>query len=129
LTVPDSTTTTLISAGLTGFYGALNDTALLQNVDELADVTIFAPNNAAFAAVASGFAGAPTIEVSGILQYHVVQGKASYSTELTDGAVLTAIDGIELTVHVMNGEIFVNNAKVVTPDVLVAGGVMHIIDE
>jgi uncharacterized surface protein with fasciclin (FAS1) repeats len=129
LTVPESGSKTLISAGLTGLYGALDDTGLLPYFDTLGNLTIFAPNNAAFAAVASGFAGVTTDVVNSILQYHVVQGKVSYSPALVDGTVLYTLDGTGLTIHVVNGEIFVNNAKVVTADILTGNGVVHIIDE
>jgi uncharacterized surface protein with fasciclin (FAS1) repeats len=129
LSVPGRTSTTLLSSGLTGLYGALDDTGLLQYFDTLPDLTIFAPNNAAFAAVASGFAGVTTDEVNAIMQYHVVEGKASYSNVLVDGTVLSALDGAALNIHVVNGETFVNNAKIVLSDILAGGGVIHVIDE
>jgi uncharacterized surface protein with fasciclin (FAS1) repeats len=129
LSVPGRTSTTLLSSGLTGLYGALDDTGLLQYFDTLPDLTIFAPNNAAFAAVASGFVGVTTDEVNAIMQYHVVEGHASYSNALVDGLVLSALDGALLTIHVVNGETFVNNAKIVLSDIFAGGGVIHVIDE
>ena len=45
-----------------------------------------------------------------------------------NGTTLTAMNGGNLTVTVADGDYFVNSAKVVTPNVLVAGGVVHVID-
>jgi len=40
------------------------------------------------------------------------------------------LNGGDVTITIASaGDVFVNNAKVVTPDVLVAGGVIHVIDE
>merc|ERR1712007_142112 len=38
------------------------------------------------------------------------------------------MDGIPVTITIDDGDIFVNSARVVTQDVLVANGVMHVID-
>jgi uncharacterized surface protein with fasciclin (FAS1) repeats len=43
--------------------------------------------------------------------------------------MLTSMSGMNLTVTVSNGSVFVNSAKVITPDVLVANGVVHVIDK
>ena len=38
------------------------------------------------------------------------------------------MNGESLTITLSNGTVFVNSAKVVTPDVLVSNGVVHVID-
>jgi uncharacterized surface protein with fasciclin (FAS1) repeats len=114
---------------LTDAWGALNATNLLGAVDGLKNITIFAPNNSAFEAIASIFQNASTNDISNVLKYHVVNGsKPLYSTSLSNTTLGTLL-GTNLTVTVSNGSVFVNNAKVVVPDLLVAGGVVHIIDE
>jgi uncharacterized surface protein with fasciclin (FAS1) repeats len=114
---------------LTDAWGALNATNLLGAVDSLKNITIFAPNNSAFEAIASVFQNASTNDLSNVLKYHVVNGsKPLYSTSLSNTTLGTLL-GTNLTIMVSNGSIFVNNAKVVVPDLLVAGGVVHIIDE
>jgi uncharacterized surface protein with fasciclin (FAS1) repeats len=45
LTLPQNVSTTLIDAGLSSLYGALNITNLLNTVNDFGDVTIFAPSN------------------------------------------------------------------------------------
>lgn len=39
-----------------------------------------------------------------------------------------AMNGMNLTITVEGSDVFVNSAKVVTPNVLVANGVVHVID-
>lgn len=95
----------------------------------LKDVTIFAPTNAAFAAIASIAGNASIDTLSAVLKYHVIPGNVLYSSTLANVSVATA-DGVNLTVTVFpDGQVFVNGAKVVTPDVLVANGVVHVIDK
>jgi uncharacterized surface protein with fasciclin (FAS1) repeats len=129
LTIPTNVSTALIDAKLTDAWGALNATSLLGAVDALKNVTIFAPNNSAFENIASLFQNASTSDLTKVLKYHVVNGsKPLYSTSLSN-TTLGSLAGANLTVTISNGSVFVNNAKVVVPDLLVAGGVVHIIDE
>jgi len=129
LTIPTNVSTALIDAKLTDAWGALNATSLLGAVDALKNVTIFAPNNSAFENIASLFQNASTSDLTKVLKYHVVNGsKPLYSTSLSN-TTLGTLAGANLTVTISNGSVFVNNAKVVVPDLLVAGGVVHIIDE
>jgi len=129
LTVPTNVSDTLVNAKLTAAYGALNATGLLGAVNGLKDVTIFAPNNSAFSNIASVLANASKETLVSTLEYHVINGsKPLYSTSLSNTTVKT-LQGNELTVRIINGSVFVNGAKVITPDVLIAGGVVHVIDQ
>lgn len=55
-------------------------------------------------------------------------GKPLYSTDLYDGDVIQTLQGQSVKVSFKDGNVFVNDAEVVVPDVLVANGVVHIID-
>jgi uncharacterized surface protein with fasciclin (FAS1) repeats len=92
-------------------------------------VTIFAPNNAAFQAIGSTLANASTQELVSLLEYHVVNGTVGYSSSLSNNTSLATLGGNNVTITVENGEVFINSAKVVTPDVLVSNGVVHVIDK
>lgn len=93
------------------------------------DVTIFAPTDGAFAAIANLVGTLSTEQLTTILTYHVVQGTVGYSTTLSNGAMLTTLQGGMVRVTVNGSSIFINSAKVVTPDVLVSNGVVHVIDK
>lgn len=117
-----------MAAGLSSLYGALNLTKLVDTVDEARDVTIFAPSNAAFAAIASAASNLSVEAAADILQYHVVAGSVIYSSLITGNTTLETLGGGNITISVIDGSVYVNSAKVITPDVLVANGVVHVID-
>ena len=92
--------------------------------------TIFAPTNAAFAALpADTLAGllADPSQLAQVLLYHVIDGQAIASADLTEGELPT-MQGAPVVVSSANGAIKVNDATVTTADLTVANGVVHIID-
>lgn len=93
--------------------------------------TVFAPTDAAFAALPSGtietLLADPTGTLAQILLYHVVSGQA-LSTDLSDGQTIATLLGENITVTIgMNG-VMINNATVVVADILADNGVVHVID-
>jgi uncharacterized surface protein with fasciclin (FAS1) repeats len=129
LTLPLNASDTLTAAGLSSLRGALNATNLLNTVDTTPNVTIFAPNNAALQAIGGGLASLTSEQITDVLTYHAVVGAApGYSSGLTNGTVLKALNGKNLTITINSGRVFVNGARVITPDVLIANGVVHVID-
>ncbi|KAL9101963.1 MAG: hypothetical protein Q9187_009181, partial [Circinaria calcarea] len=129
LTVPQNISSTAVAAGLSAAAGALTSANLVEAVDTATDLTVFVPNNAAFAAIGSAVGNLTMEQLTGILTYHVVNGTVGYSSMLTNGTQLTAMNGGQLTVTINNGSVFVNSARVILPDVLVANGVVHVIDK
>jgi Fasciclin domain len=127
LTLPANVSTTAVAANLTSAAGALTAAELVETVDTTPDVTIFAPNNAAFQAIGSALGNISTADLASVLTYHVVAGTIGYSSMLTNTSLET-VNGANLTITVNNGTVYVNSAMVVTADVLVANGVVHVID-
>lgn len=89
-------------------------------------MTIFAPTNDAFAAVANVVAGLSTEQLTSILTYHVVQGTVAYSTTLQNTSI-TTLQGGSIRVSISGSNVFINSAQVVLADVLVSNGVVHVI--
>lgn len=58
-----------------------------------------------------------------------VPGPILYSTKLTNGSTWTTRSGINLTVYEINGDLYVIDAKVVIWDLLIANGVIQVIDK
>lgn len=94
--------------------------------------TVFAPTDAAVTALA----GALQISaeellalpnLGEILLYHVV-GAVAMSGDLTDGQMITTLQGQEVTVGVSGNGIAINNATVVVADILADNGVVHVIN-
>lgn len=95
--------------------------------------TVFAPNNAAFDALGADVVAALLESgnadfLTRILNFHVVSGVAAMSGDLTDGQMVTTLEGADLTIGVAGGAVTVNGANVVTADIEASNGVIHIID-
>jgi uncharacterized surface protein with fasciclin (FAS1) repeats len=106
-----------------GLSGALSGTDTL---------TLFAPTDAAFEALATALAVEVTDllalpNLGEILQYHVVAG-AALSTDLSDGQEVATLLGETLTVTITADGVFINDAQVVVADILTDNGVVHVID-
>ena len=71
-----------------------------------------------------------TPELASLLEYHVVNGSnfVGYSANLPNGTVLKTRQGGNLTITFASNSLFVNSARVLQEDVLIANGVIHVID-
>lgn len=93
--------------------------------------TVFAPTDAAFAALPAG-----TVEdllkpenkdkLVAVLTYHVVAGKVM-STDLTEGMTAATVQGANITIT-LEGGAKVNGAVISAADVEASNGVIHVID-
>ena len=80
--------------------------------------------------IASALENATTEDIASVLAYHVISGTVAYSSGLENGTVVETLGGGNVTITIDGeGGVWVNGAKVVTPDVLVANGVVHVIDK
>jgi uncharacterized surface protein with fasciclin (FAS1) repeats len=93
--------------------------------------TVFAPTDAAFAALPAGLLDElladPDGALTDILLYHVVSGTA-LSTDLADGQMITTLFGQDVTVTINGNGVFINDAEVIVADILADNGVVHVID-
>ena len=112
---------------------AVTAAGLVETLSGAGPFTVFAPVDDAFAALPAG-----TVEslvepenkekLTGILTYHVLAGKV-LSTDLTDGMTATTVNGEEITIHLTDGKVLVNDAEVVIADVVTDNGVIHAINK
>ncbi len=113
--------------------------AALSNPE--AELTVFAPTDAAFAALKEAlgeeaFNGvlADKAALTNILLYHVVDGivgSDDVAKLLADnnGEVMVEIfNGKSATVKLMDGAIMIDNAKIVITDIDASNGIIHVID-
>lgn len=99
--------------------------------------TVFAPTNDAFAALPEGTLDSLLLpenkdQLAGVLTYHVVSGNV-VSSDLSDGQIVTTVQGEKLTVSIMDGKVYITDAKggkamVTQADVDASNGVVHVID-
>jgi uncharacterized surface protein with fasciclin (FAS1) repeats len=116
------------AANLTSLAGALTKAGLVETVDSLAGVTVFAPTNDAFQAIGNLLTNLTTHELTDILTYHVVAGAVVYSSTLKDNQKVETVNGERLTIRIDDDGVFVNGARVIMADVLTNNGVVHVID-
>jgi uncharacterized surface protein with fasciclin (FAS1) repeats len=93
--------------------------------------TVFAPNDAAFNKLPTGTVEALVKDkpkLTGILKYHVVQGKYTEADLVKMGSVKT-LDGKTLMVTKnSDGSVMIDGAKIVKPDIQTSNGVIQAID-
>jgi len=136
----DIPTTALNAGTFTTLVAALTATELVETLSSSSSTgktyTVFAPTDAAFAALPDGLVSCLLEEqnlsiLSGLLLYHVSSGTA-FSTDLRNNQQLsTLFDGATVTVDLNNNNngVKINDATVLTPDVLASNGVIHSIDQ
>ncbi len=95
--------------------------------------TIFAPTNDAFAKIDAAtmetLMADPKGDLTKILTFHVISGKALKAADLLTDAKETTVQGGEVTIAGSGEDVTVNGtSKVVCGDVTVGNGVVHIID-
>jgi uncharacterized surface protein with fasciclin (FAS1) repeats len=104
---------------------------LVETLSGTGPFTVFAPTDAAFAALPAGtvetLLADPTGTLTDILLYHVV-GAQALSTDLTNGQTVTTLQGQAVTVTINADGVFINNAQVTVADIVTDNGVIHVID-
>jgi len=94
-------------------------------------ITVFAPTDAAFAALPEGTVDSLLLEENRdqlveILTYHVVPGEVT-SDMLTDDSTAVTVQGDPIMIDLDNG-VAINDATVTQADVMASNGVIHVID-
>lgn len=116
----------------TTLVAAVTAAGLVETLKGAGPFTIFAPTNAAFAALPAGTVDAlltpeKKADLTSILTYHVVSG-AVMAADLTDGQKVKTLQGEELTVSIKDGKVMINGANVTAADLKGSNGVVHVID-
>ena len=120
------------TADLSTLVAALAAGGLVDTLNSPGPFTVFAPTNEAFAALPVGTVSnvlkpQNKAQLVDILTYHVVAGTLK-AKDLTDGQMITTVEGKSLTVRIAGGFVFINSAKVTAADNVANNGVVHIID-
>jgi uncharacterized surface protein with fasciclin (FAS1) repeats len=116
----------------TTLVAAVQAAGLVDTLKGEGPFTVFAPTDAAFAALPAG-----TVDdllkpenkamLTDILTYHVVPGKVM-SSDLSDGMMAKTVEGSDVTIGTSDG-VSVDGAKVVQADIEASNGVIHVIDK
>ncbi len=116
------------SADHTTLETAVVAAGLVDALSGAGPFTLFAPTDAAFDAVDAATLNAlladPMGDLTTVLQYHVVPG-SFYSADLTDGMMLTTLQGEMLEVTIVNDTVKVDGVTIMMADILADNGVVH----
>ena len=94
------------------------------------DLTLFAPSDDAFLALAPGTVAALLADLTlltDILKHHAVQGTA-LAASLTNNLVVQTLLGTDVTVTTNSTGVFIDNAQVTFADIIADNGVVHVIN-
>ena len=134
-TVPASPGTIVeVAQGDTQFstlVAAITAAGLADSLSATGPFTVFAPTNAAFAALPAGLLEklllpANKATLVKILSYHVLQAKVM-AADVAAGEVAT-LEGSKFTITTTGG-VKVNTANVTSTDIAASNGVIHVIDK
>ena len=111
---------------------ALTEAELISTLKGEGPFTVFAPTDAAFAALPEGTLDsllADKEQLTNVLLYHVVSGKVMAEDVLEmDGAMVETLLGEEIEISIENGMVYINDSQVTTTDIEASNGVIHVID-
>ena len=115
---------------LSTLVAAVKKAGLVDTLNSAAGITVFAPDNAAFAKIPGAtLAGvlANKAELTKILTYHVVAGRYT-PAQLASGTPLKTLEGATVTPALMGSTYEVNAADVVCGNVQTANATVYIIN-
>ncbi|MEO8900340.1 MAG: fasciclin domain-containing protein [Polyangiaceae bacterium] len=128
---------TAIAAGsFTKLAAALTTAGLVETLQGPGPFTVFAPDDAAFAAFETAnpgvLAGLSKADLTTILTYHVVAGSAA-SKDLKNNQVFTTVSGSPVLIDKTAGVKLTDGAKVddatvTTADIVASNGIIHVIN-
>ena len=131
-TQPDIVDTAISAGSFNTLVAAVQAAGLVETLKGPGPFTVFAPTDAAFAALPAG-----TVEdllrpenrdqLTSILTYHVVSGKVLSSDLAGQQLAASTVQGTTVAIDGTSG-VSVNNANVVTADIGTSNGVIHVID-
>lgn len=124
---------TAIKAGsFKTLVAAVQAAGLVETLEGDGPFTVFAPTDAAFAALPEG-----TVEtllkpenksaLTGVLTYHVVPGRMPASKVLASTGLVT-VNGQRLDISISGDDVRIDGAGLVKTDILCSNGVIHVID-
>lgn len=122
---------TAVAAGdFSTLVTAVQAAGLVDTLKSDGPFTVFAPTDAAFAAIPEADLQALLADkeaLTKVLTYHVVPGKVM-AADVVGLTSATTVEGSDVSVDTSNGGVKIDNANVVTTDIETSNGVIHVID-
>ena len=116
---------------LSSFSKALKLSGLEEKLNEMGPFTILGPVNLAFERLALSFeellSPANKQHLITLLSNHILVGK-TMQTDFSNGRKFRSLNGNEISVNTVNGELKINGAKILAKDRQGKNGVVHTLD-
>lgn len=121
------------TASVSSFLSCLDEVGIMDEIAAAPNVTIFAPSDAVFEAAAGRlpWRSLPATALAAQLWGYVVCGQVMYSPGIASGEFgphLRTRAGPGLRARLDGADLYVGDALVVRPDLLVQEGVVHVIN-
>ncbi|KAH7185705.1 FAS1 domain-containing protein [Fusarium flagelliforme] len=117
----------LMASKVESFLGGLFKAGLMPGLSDRNDITVFAPRDQAMENVGSTLNSMSAKELARVMGYHIVPGKVLVSTSLVNDTSLNTLAGEKTYIRQVGNEKFINSAKIITTDILISNGILHII--
>ncbi len=127
---PDIVDTAVAAGDFETLVAAVQAAGLVDALKGDGPFTVFAPTDAAFAALPDGTVEALLKDkeaLSNILLYHVVAGEVM-AADVKDGMTAETLQGATVQFSVSDEGVKINDANIVTTDIKTSNGVIHVID-
>lgn len=121
------------SGSFNTLVAAVKAADLVSTLKSEGPFTVFAPTDEAFANLPEGtldelLKPENKEKLASILTYHVVPGKLM-SDKVVEMKSATTVNGKDVSISVVDGNVMINDATVVKADVKASNGVIHVIDK
>ena len=120
---------------MTAFLGAIysqQNHSLATLLNTTHDLTIFIPNNLALETVSNALTSMQnSTSLIDLLSYHILISPSStpiYSSDFQNATSLTMLNGATADLTFFSNSYFLNSARLLTTDILIANGVIHMLD-
>jgi len=128
LLIPPTTVEATTDAfNLTSFEGAVYKAKKMDSISTTKNVTVFAANNAAFQALGSAITSMTSDELASVIDYQTLP-QIVFSTALKNGSKFATKQGANITILQVGNNVYVNSAQLLSSDILIANGVLHVLD-
>lgn len=129
--LPNLVQLVLADPNLSTLATALTAAGLVSTLEGTGPFTVLAPTNDAFANLPADFLAYllqnPTTALAEVLTYHVLPF-ALPAANIRNDATYATVEGANVTATLVKGNVFFNNAKVVSANNMASNGIAHVID-
>lgn len=139
-TLPERFSSSLQKLSATLFLSQVRANGLFNDLENKASMTVFVPLDSAFGTgnnVTNNGDGSANVidntsDVTSLTrcacEKHIIENWVGYTPQLKSGQSYVSRAGTELRITIKDGDYFVNDVRIVRPNVITKNGVVHLIE-